>query len=409
MLKKESGFTMVELLITMVVFVFVMVAASQIFSGLLTQFKQQSKISETNIEGLVGLEMLRQDLEHLGYGLPWTVGVTYSESSTNNPSGLSSPALSTINDSPLAPRAVISGNDVTYGGDNSIFTGSDYLVIKAVNVALNDASQRWTTLKNATLFPPPNNLRQWIPASENLEPKDRVIVISPGSSDDNARRLVVVGGEFYTTFDNITSSGWPPDDNTETRLVYGINNADDPDNPQRPFNRADFFISRVNNIVPQRCAPNTGVLVKAVLNHGGAYDNVLPLLDCVADMQIIYALDMNEDGTIGTCSNADGSTIYKGSLLCPGENNITGTPITIANVQETIGNAAFLRRRLGEVRVFILAHEGQRDVNYTYQTNSIIVGEFGLGRIFNLTTITDWQDYRWKIYSISVNPINLLR
>ena len=152
MLKKQAGFTMVELLITMVVFVFVMAAASQIFSGLLTQFKQQSKISETNVEGLVGLEILRQDLEHVGYGLPWLlpVSVAYREATSD--------AADNYNDcdgtAPCnAPRGVVSGNNISLGA----FSGMDYLVIKGTNVALNDASQRWTTLKMAP-FSAPDNL-----------------------------------------------------------------------------------------------------------------------------------------------------------------------------------------------------------------------------------------------------------
>jgi len=385
---------MVELLITMVVFIFVMAAGSQIFSGLLTQFKQQSKIAETNMEGLVGLEMLRQDLEHVGYGLPWIIpaGVTYSESSSNNPSGLSGPAPSTMNDSPLAPRAVISGNNVTYGGANSIFTGSDYLVIKAVNIALDDASQRWTTLKMAP-FSVPDNPRQWIPASENLESTDRVIVISPGATDTNARRLVDNGGTFYTTFGNVTNSPWPPTDNLETRLVYGINRTSDPA-PVRPFNRADYFISRVNNIVPQRCAPDTGVLVKAILNHGGAYDGVFPLLDCVADMQVVYALDNDENGSF-----EDG----------------VGTPPDAYSDNMSALTAQQVRNRVKEIRVYVLSHEGQRDQNYTYPSETIGVPAApdpgaGLGRTFDIKTAIgdpDYQHYRWKLYTIVVKPIDL--
>ena len=55
--KPEAGFTMVELMVTMVVFVLAISAASQIFTKLLTQFKQQSKVAETNIEGIVGLDL----------------------------------------------------------------------------------------------------------------------------------------------------------------------------------------------------------------------------------------------------------------------------------------------------------------------------------------------------------------
>ncbi len=80
----------------------------------------------------------------------------------------------------------------------------------------------------------------------------------------------------------------------ETRIVYGV----DPDTDLRmPFNRADYFISNAN--VPQRCAPNTGVLEKVVVNqNGGGLTNFLPLLDCVADMQVVYRRDTNGDGTI---------------------------------------------------------------------------------------------------------------
>lgn len=78
--KREEGFTLIELMITMVIFVLVIAGASSIFTGLLTQFKQQSKITETNIEGAVGLEILRRDLESAGYGLAWNVEIDNTES-----------------------------------------------------------------------------------------------------------------------------------------------------------------------------------------------------------------------------------------------------------------------------------------------------------------------------------------
>ena len=78
--RREAGFTLVELMITMVVFVLVIAAASQVFTSLLTQFKQQNKMAETHIEGAVGLGILRHDLEHAGFGLPWNMnGTAYTE------------------------------------------------------------------------------------------------------------------------------------------------------------------------------------------------------------------------------------------------------------------------------------------------------------------------------------------
>jgi prepilin-type N-terminal cleavage/methylation domain-containing protein len=389
--KKEAGFSLVELMITMVVFVLFMAAASQVFTGLLTQFKQQSKMAETNIEGIVGLEILRQDIESAGYGLPWHVEIdgdgdgndweqltNYNETSTNPYS---------LNDATTAaPRAILSKNSATFTGSNNIFDGSDYLVIKAVNVGRNDACDKWTTLSSSSPY-----VRTWTPASENLASTDRVIVLRPGSSDADARTLVVNGSVFSTTLSGVSSTPWRSTDPSETRLVYGV----DPDTDLgMPFNRADYFISNAN--VPQRCAPNTGVLEKATVNQNGGGFTYLPLLDCVADMQVIYGLDLDNDGDFepGVAGSTDG---YNEDL----------TPFT----------AQTIRQQVKEVRVYILSHEGQRDMNYTYCPSSAAscstafpVGEFGLGSPFDLTTKIgdpDYKYYRWKLYTIVVTPHNL--
>jgi len=384
MIRCEKGFTLIELLITMVIFILVIAAGSQIFTGLLTQFKQQSKITETNIEGIVGLEILRQDIEHAGYGLPWVIptGVTYSEAS-------SSPA-STYNDASNPPRAILSGNNVG-------FNGSDYLVIKAINVASSHQCKKWTTLKAAPFgsSPAPGNPRIWVPDRENVNKKDdgttnnnvRVIVLSPGATEVNSRTLVINGTTFFANYSNITTSPWPPSDTTETRIIYGV----DPDTALRmPFNRADYYVSTTN--VPQRCAAGTGILIKSVIEQvTGNRGAGLPLLDCVADMQVIFGLDNDEDGDFvdGTGTPPDGYS-----------DDVSG--LTVQQI----------RTRVKEVRIFILAHEGQIDANYTYPNNSIAIPPSsdpaaGLGSTFDLTTLTNWQNYRWKLYTMVVKPNNL--
>ena len=79
-----------------------------------------------------------------------------------------------------------------------------------------------------------------------------------------------------------------PGEPYSANIVYGIDNVI----PVRPFNRAEYYIQSAA-AVPQRCAPNTGVLVKAVVAHDGTgtTPTLLPLLDCVADMQVVYGLD----------------------------------------------------------------------------------------------------------------------
>jgi prepilin-type N-terminal cleavage/methylation domain-containing protein len=378
MIRREAGFTLIELMVTMLITMFVLAAASQVFTALLTQFKQQSKVAETGIESVVGLEILRKDLESSGYGLPWSLaGATYQEA-VNAPE-------SAFNDATAnPPRALASGNDTAF-----TLNSSDYLVIKSIAVARNGVSRKWTTLSST------NSRRTWDPAEDNLEANDRVIVLTPGLT--NTISLVSSGGTFFTKYDNPTNSGvggstyaYRPPDISETRLIYGV---DPDDDLWMPFNRADYYISTAG--VPQRCAPNTGVLVKAVLKHAdGTLDSELPIMDCVADMQVVYRLDMDDDGSIGTNSNADGSAVSSSE----GAN--------ASDVQATLANAALIRQRLKEVRVYILAHEGQREPGYAHSPTTVYVGDTSIGGGHNLDISAD-VNYRWKVYSVVEKPKNL--
>ena len=364
MMKGERGFTLLELLMVMIIFGFVLAATSDMFVGILRGYKQQSKIAETNIEGIIGLELLRRDIDHAGYGLPWMMsGATYLEATDAN-------ALAYNDSSSNPPRAILSDIDAN---------GRAYLVIKAMNVARNDTCAKWTHLltSGATTIWTSTN-----PANENLNSTDRVIVISPGTPVTNSRALVAPTS-FPSTLQFVSATTYKSPD--ETRIIYGV----DPPaaTPLRmPFNRADYYVSTPADI-PGRCAQGTGVLYKAIVSQSdGSFPtaNILPLLDCVADMQVITYLDTNGDGEVDD----------KRSVLFAGT------------------DAKMIREQLKEVRVYILAHEGQRDTSYTHPTNPILVGESAtLGRNFDFTTavpsIPNWQNYRWKVYTLVVKPNDL--
>jgi type II secretory pathway pseudopilin PulG len=349
MLRREAGFSIVEILITMIILGLVLTLGSDMFVGMLRGYKQQSKITETNIEGIIGLELLRRDIERAGYGLPWSfnVGTPYNEAVNA--------VAAAYNDAPAnPPRAILSGFDAV--------TLRDYLVIKATNLARNDACTKWT------LLPSSGGPTAWNPASENLVGTDRVIVLSPGALAATSKILVSSG-----TFSAMAAMASPD----ETRLIYGV----DPDTDLRmPFNRADYYVS-TSVAIPGRCAQGTGVLVKSIVNHGDGSLNTLPLLDCVADMQVIAYLDTNLDGQWDLMSN--------GLLLA---------------------DAQTVRDQVKEVHVYILSHEGQRDATYAHSSSTIRVGEAAtLGRDFNLTTLADpnWRNYRWKVYTLIVRPNSL--
>ncbi|MCX5716927.1 MAG: prepilin-type N-terminal cleavage/methylation domain-containing protein [Nitrospirae bacterium] len=416
MVKRQDGFSLIELMITMVVFLLIIASASGVFTSLLTQFKQQSKVAETNIEGAIGLEILRRDLESAGYGLPWNVEVDgdndgndweqlvgYCEAVsdvtiTPNPTTFNNgatvagacPAAVTAGSAPMAIRS----------GNNTGWNGADYLSIKSTTIATNDTAKKWNYLRVG------DNKNTWTPACENLnkypnagagdtdcstgastENTVRVIVISPGgSSAANTRSLITNAGVFFTQYSG-TANFAPPAGSTETYMVYGVDRGT---NLRMPFNRADYFI-KVPATMPSACAPNTGILYKGTLSQANGTITELPILDCVADMQVVYALDNDEDGDFvnGEGTPADAYT-----------DNLTGL------------TAAQIRTRVKEIRVYILAHEGQRDANYTYPNNSIAIPPAsdpaaGLGRTFDLTIITNYQNYRWKVYTLVVRPNNL--
>lgn len=354
MSRRERGFTLIEVLITLMVMFLVMNAVSAFLvgvrgrGGLLNQYKQQSKIAQSGMDAIIGLEIFRKDLEQAGHGLPWNNIPAYNEA-----------ASAILNDSPGAPRGIVSV-------DSPVFTlnNADYLVIKASTVAMNDACKKWTTLQTGDVK------RAWttVPANaENMNDLDQVIVMAPGSTGTNWRSLVVSGGAWSTTFNNTGPGGFAPATALDTRVIYGI---DDATALRMPFNRADYYLSNAN--VPQRCAPNTGVLVKAVVKHSdGTLDAPLPLLDCVASMQVQYALDTDGDGTADALS----------------------TDISALDAQQ-------IREQVRRVQVSILAHEGQRDPAYTHSPNNIPVGG-------TLVDISPHRNYRWKVYDVVVTPENL--
>lgn len=357
MMGRRQGFTLIEVLIALVVMFLVMNAVITFFvgvkgrGGVLNQYKQQSRIAKSGMDSIIGLEILRKDIEHAGYGLPWNNIPVYAEATEPNP-GI-------LNDSPNAPRGLVSINDPAF-----TLNSADYLVIKSSRVAMIDPARKWTILQAGDVK------RSWttVPANaENLDPQDRVIVLSPGSTGTNWRSMVIVGGAFSTTYNN--TAAFAPGSLSGTRLIYGIG-APDPNPLRMPFNRADFYLSTTN--VPQQCAPNTGVLVKGVVRQeDGILDAPLPLLDCVASMQVLFMLDTDGDGSV----------------------DATSDDLSAFNAQQ-------IREQVRRVQVSILAHEGQRDPTYTHAPTSIPVAG-------TLVDISPNVNYRWKVYDLVVNTDNL--
>ena len=396
MIRRQDGFTMVELIVTMAIFVITIAAVSAIFVPLLNQFKQQSKIAETNIEGMVGLEILRHDIEHAGFGLPWVLqpGLTiasYSEASAATTAPI--PAPSKYNDGgslPLnPPRAILS--------DDNVLNGSDYLVIKSTAVGINDAAGKYTDVIGTGGGG--TTVKSWGNLADDLNTNDRTIVLILSRGENNQRILVNNVAAYTAPFAggiNNFPAEYSPSTAGDLFLIYGVSNDTTLANLRMPFNRADYYITRVAGPtipIPARCAKgttsarDTGILMKSVIEHAsGNRGNGIPLLDCVADFQVAFDLD--------TTSPPDGI------IEAHGTEDISGL------------TAQQIREQVKTVRVYILAHEGQKDINFTYANTGVCVGEVTAtgctpGHIYDLTAITDYARYRWRVYTLVVQTKNL--
>lgn len=365
----ERGFSLIETVVAMALFMIIMMITANAFDKMAASSRSVMKSAESNIEGLVGLEMLRKDIAQAGYGVPWTVEADYQEAVAMSIVTPVFDGYTGLNDTPRrSPRPITSINN---GGYN----GSDYLAIKSSVVAMNTATKKSAIIRQT------GPISQSNPKSP-FKGTDLVYVVRPVFASSGAvTNKVLIGRATYANV-STSASTFRPDNANDTFIIYGL----DDSQMRAPFNRADYFIYRPTNDkkVPDTCAKvaNTsiqdttgiGILYKAVMNQAnGSYTNY-PLLDCVLDMQVVYGFDTAEP---------EGIDFH------------TGAPLT---------SAIDIRTQLKEVRVYILAQDGGKDRSYTYPNSSVYIGEFDSGHLFDFTTanLKDWQNYRWKLYTLVV-------
>ena len=379
MARHEEGYTLAELVVVILIFSVVMTLISISFNRIVAGSGQISRSVESDIGGLIGLELLRSDLESAGFGLPWTLsGVTYQETTKGEMvSGYpGTSALSFNDDPPEAPKAYKSGNDVG-------FNGSDYLVLKGTPLAMSGTSRSWSYMNytaNGVVVKPSKSEVELIPGDH-----ERTIVLKSSVRSGSAQReLVAVGSTTFTlVFDEQLRPEFLPKRSEDQYLVYGVapKAENSPNNTLvYPYNRADYYISRDDD-TSQSCAGHTGVLYKATMNHQPQHPTYtpIPILDCVADLQVVFMMETSSDG-----------------ILVP-ENDISGY------------NAEDLRALLKEVRVYVMAQQGKRDPDYSYPAGDpqrvLVVGD----RVWSKSDFVanGWLNYHWKVYTIVVQPKNL--
>jgi len=394
-LRKTDGFTLVEVIVVTALLIVVLVISAGSFNTILMNSMRVFKSEESNIEGIVGLEMLRHDLQQAGYGLYTETGPTYSEAVDTLP------AIN--NDAPgnvPRPLVFINGLDGVQSVDSyTPLAGSDYISIKGTSASTASVAQKWTFLNITSTHVRANN---WASGSENFGANDNVVVLQKQFGTPPKSNLVAgPTGAFYysynTGFANLSTAM------NGMYAVYGINSAAV---PQFPFNRIDYFVAQppAAQGMPKFCAPGTGVLYKATLNNqiGGSAGklNYIPVQDCVLDMQVVLGWDTDGDGVIDTWTAADGL-----QYLGVGSQNLT-----LANaLNNSLSTTSNIRSNLKMVKVYLVVQNGKRDTNYVSASPLNLYDEQSLTRGVGGLPLTPAQlNYRWKLYRIVVRPKNLL-
>lgn len=236
----NRGVTLIELLVTLVILGITLSAVYLTYNSILVDFKQQTKISETQMDKDLGLEILRLDLEHLGYGI-----ATNTDNRSIEFDGNTLTIRSTIN----------STSQDTFG------------------FALVDCT-----------------------SGANSSYRIDEVVEKPG--DDNATKIrdfVVLNMDNYSfkesklNFNIKTTNLYTPCTDNNTYIMLPYNNTAVSGCDGQFCNKISYKLSTTQTL--GTCNPNTKNLLRSIGNSAG-----MPILNCVADFEARFQLDNNLDG-----------------------------------------------------------------------------------------------------------------
>ncbi len=362
----QHGTTLTELLITLAIFSIVMTGIYSVYSMHVNHATREYRLAQSEIEIVIARNIIERDIMMAGYGLaddygglafvpqPVSLGATNSivPGSTANPLG---------------------GRYPTTG-----LSGADALHMMGTALGIySRASQGWTYLIKKT----PAEFQVWNDVRENIQPNDRVIYIEP-----NTRAIIAEGAAWrfiYPSFPNFSGN------DGRGSLLYGLSRPPQGSGAEipRPYYIVQYRLGGAASDMPKTCSHGTRSLQRVEMTNG---ESIEPLLACVRDIQVAFGVDTSspEDGIIDMWDNG-------------------GMVSSSYDYQE-------LRRRLKQVRVYILVQNGNRDNDYFYTNpdnpltpQKIRVGDVNLGTGRDISLTTDQRRCRWRIIALTVTPRNL--
>ncbi|WP_029520372.1 type II secretion system protein [Persephonella sp. IF05-L8] len=247
-MNNKKGLTVTELLVTMFIVGIILAAAYFTYIKLLKGFKSESSKVATQIENLVGLEIIRLDLEHIGYGIPvdetnkiidWVNKELIFRSTLNN--------TNSITRGYLLAKCNSGSLDITYDGRENP---------TAVYVSVIDT--------NTKLFFAAGTINNGI-----------------------IENLMALNGNTVTCLNNRVYIAYPVRDSVYDGTRNGCVNS--------LCEEITYSLSQTNLI--DRCNPDTYNLIRKV---GPSATSGEPVLNCVADWKVTFDIDTDGNGIIDT-------------------------------------------------------------------------------------------------------------
>jgi type IV pilus assembly protein PilW len=348
----KKGVTLIELLVVIAILAVVLAAVFKSYMMILKPQAQQQGIAQTNISNLIGIEILRKDIEMAGFGLPQDMnGNTCSEAVnditfTPNPSDLNYNVLS---DGDIPPAFTLLDNKST-NADNS-----DALAIRSSVAALSNASSNWGYIYNDGSDSEYNAL-----GGDNSS-----IDTVHFSILDPTNKLKLIDGDCqYGSF---------PNPGNKIYMAFGIASSA----LRMPYNRVDYYLYKPDSGMPKRCAPGSYELYRAVINQSDGKRNPQPLIDCVKNFQIVLGAYNSNTNTVKWYNSTSESGL---------------TP-------------KILKDNLKQVKVYILYQEGNKDNSYISPSEISDNSTDNMTMSFQISG--DDLHYRWKLLRLVVNPLNI--
>ncbi len=342
----RRGFTLIELLVTFLIVSGALTIAYIAYINVIKGFKHQSKLVETQIETEIGIELMRLDIEHAGYGI-----------------GEDQVAL------PVEQRTVASSD--------TLYPSKVEFTVRSVMNNTNQATVGWALVDCSTGFSQV--------AGDVIPANSEVVYLGAGN------RIFIANGLFGTC----------PGTGFYVAVPYdaGVASGCGTDPTDQYCNAISYILSADQNLTT--CHPNTRNLLRRVGAGTG-----FPVLNCVADWWVTYDIDRDGDGAVDVYDGAFNSTTTSDDLDLDNDGVVTADEVRVGLKKVNVYILVQEGRRDPEFTFRNTVACTSSASGMTVASGRCVRVDTGAGSV-DLGLPVDFANYRWKVVKLFVKPLNL--